>query len=82
MEMGQEKSQNPAEHLFQNYFSGVGLAILNNSFKNIYYVFLNLVDENFIKYFCINIHKRNRSEVLFFVGSLCWLGITVTGFIE
>jgi hypothetical protein len=28
-------------------------------------VFLDLVSENFIEYFCINIHKGNWSEVLF-----------------
>jgi hypothetical protein len=29
----------------------------------------------FIECFCINIHKQNCSEVLFFVVSLCSLGI-------
>ena len=37
-------------------------------------VFLYLVGKNFIKYFCINIHKRNWP---FFVGSLCAFGISV-----
>ena len=32
-------------------------------------VFLDLVCEDFIEYFCINIHKGNWSEVLF----LCWI---------
>ena len=32
-------------------------------------VFLDSVSKNFIEYFCINIHKRNWSEVLF----LCWV---------
>ena len=32
-------------------------------------VFLDLVSENFIKDFCIDIHKGNWSEVLF----LCWV---------
>jgi hypothetical protein len=41
-------------------------------------VFLDSVCENFIEYFCIYIHKWNRSEVLFFVGSLCGLSIRVT----
>jgi hypothetical protein len=31
-------------------------------------VFLDSVCENFIEYFCIDIHKGNWSEVLF----LCW----------
>ena len=39
-------------------------------------VFLDSVGENFIKYFCINIHKRNWPKVLF-VGSLCGFGISV-----
>ena len=32
-------------------------------------VFLDSVTENFIEYFCIDIHKGNRSDVLF----LCWV---------
>jgi hypothetical protein len=40
-------------------------------------VFLDSVCEDFIEYFCINIHKGNWSEVSFFVGSLCGLGIRV-----
>ena len=32
-------------------------------------VFLDSVSKNFIEYFCIDIHKGNRSEVLF----LCWV---------
>ena len=32
-------------------------------------VFLDWVCENFIEYFCIDIHKENWSEVLF----LCWV---------
>jgi hypothetical protein len=39
-------------------------------------VFLDSVCEDFIEYFCIDIHKGNWSEVLF-VGSLCGLGIRV-----
>jgi hypothetical protein len=39
-------------------------------------VFLDLVSENFIEDFCIDIHERNWSEVLF-VGSFCGLGIRV-----
>jgi hypothetical protein len=32
-------------------------------------VFLDSVSENFIEYFCIDIHKGNWSEVLY----LCWV---------
>ena len=32
-------------------------------------VFLDSFCENFIEYFCIDIHRRNLSEVLF----LCWI---------
>jgi hypothetical protein len=39
-------------------------------------VFLDLVSENFIEDFCIDIHKGKWSEVLF-VGSFCGLGIRV-----
>ena len=39
-------------------------------------VFLDSVCQDFIEYFCINIHKGNWSEVLF-VGSLYGLGIRV-----
>ena len=39
-------------------------------------VFLDSVCEDFIEYFCIDIHKGNWSEVLF-VGSFCGLGIRV-----
>jgi hypothetical protein len=39
-------------------------------------VFLDLVSEKFIQYFCIDIHKGNWSEV-FFVGCLCGLGFRV-----
>ena len=49
------------------------LIMMNNRFD----VFLDSVCENFIEYFCIDIHKGNCSEVLF----LCWvfggLGIRV-----
>jgi hypothetical protein len=40
-------------------------------------VLLDLVCENFIEYFCIDIHKHNCSEVLFFFGCLCGSGIRV-----
>jgi hypothetical protein len=41
------------------------LVIVDDAFD----VFLGLVSENFIEYFCIDIHKGNWSEVLF----LCWV---------
>jgi hypothetical protein len=47
--------------------------ILNDNFD----VFFDLVYENFIEYFCIDINKGNWSEVLFFVGSLYGLGISI-----
>jgi hypothetical protein len=41
-------------------------------------VFSDSISENFIEYFCIDIHKGNWSEVLYiFVGSFCGLGIRV-----
>ena len=40
-------------------------------------VFLDSVWENFIEYFCIDIHKGNWPEVLFLYGTLCVLGIRV-----
>jgi hypothetical protein len=49
------------------------LIMMNDRFD----VFLDLACENFTEHFCINIHKRNWSEVLFFVGSLCGLVIRV-----
>jgi hypothetical protein len=48
------------------------LIVVNDAFD----VFLHLFCKNFIEYFCIDIHKRDWSEVLFF----CWvfgLGIRV-----
>jgi hypothetical protein len=36
-------------------------------------VFLDSVCENFIEYFCIDIHKGNWSEVLFFCWVFMWL---------
>jgi hypothetical protein len=45
---------------------------------DVFDVFLNLVCEYFIEYFCTNVHKRNWSEIFFFVESLCGLGIRVT----
>jgi hypothetical protein len=40
-------------------------------------MFLNLVCENFVEYFCIDIHKGNWSDVSFFVLPLCGLGISI-----
>jgi hypothetical protein len=41
------------------------LRVMNDRFD----VFLDSVCENFIEYFCIDVHKGNWSEVLF----LCWV---------
>ena len=43
----------------------------------IFDVFLDSVSENFIENFCIDIHKGNWSEVLYFVGTLYGLVIRV-----
>jgi hypothetical protein len=40
-------------------------------------VFLDLVCENFIEYFCIDIHREIGLKFSYFVGSLCGLGIRV-----
>ena len=40
-------------------------------------VFLDSVSENCIEDLCIDIHKGNYSEVLYFVVSFCGLGIRV-----
>jgi hypothetical protein len=40
-------------------------------------MFLDSVCMDFIEYFCINIHKGNWSEVLYFVGTLYGLVIRV-----
>jgi hypothetical protein len=40
-------------------------------------VFLDLVCENFIEYFCIDIHKEIGLKFSYSVGSLCGLGIRV-----
>jgi hypothetical protein len=44
---------------------------------NLFEFFLGSVCKNFTEYFCNDTHKGNWSEVLFFVGSLCGLGIRV-----
>jgi len=41
-------------------------------------MFFDLVYKNFIELFCIDINKEYWSEVLFFVGSFCGLGISLT----
>jgi hypothetical protein len=46
-------------------------------------VFLDSVCENFIEYFCINIHKENWSEVLFLFWVFVWFRYKHNcGFIE
>ena len=44
------------------------LIVVNDGFD----VFLDLVFKNFIEYFCINIHKQDWSEILFFGWVLVW----------
>ena len=48
------------------------LIMMNGHFD----LFFHSVSENFIEYFCIDIHKGNWSDVLF-VGSVCGLDIRV-----
>jgi hypothetical protein len=40
-------------------------------------VFLDSVIENYIEYFCIDIHKEIGLKFSFFVGSFCDLGIRI-----
>jgi hypothetical protein len=49
------------------------LIMMDNCFD----VFLSLVCENYTENFCINIYKEIWCDVLFFVWSLCGLGIRV-----
>jgi hypothetical protein len=51
----------PSLHLWDEAY----LVMMDDRFD----VFLDSVSENFIEYFCINIHKGNWSEVIF----LCWI---------
>jgi hypothetical protein len=44
---------------------------------DVYDVFVDSVCEYFIEYFCIHVHKGNRSEILF-VESLGGLGLRET----
>jgi hypothetical protein len=57
-----------------HYWDEAYLIMVNNCFD----VFLDSACENFVEYFCIDIHKGNWSEVLIFVGSLCGLGISIS----
>lgn len=55
------------------------LIMMDNHFD----VFLDKVCENFIEYFCIDIHKQDWSEVLFFGWVLVWFRYQSNcGFIE
>ena len=45
---------------------------------DVFDVFLYLVCEYFIEYFCINVHKGNWFEIFFLGGIFVWLGISVT----
>ena len=58
---------------YVNGFSFFFIFVVNDGF----HVFLDWVCKNFIEYFCIDIHKQDWSDILFFVGSLCGLGIGV-----
>jgi hypothetical protein len=49
------------------------LIMVNDGFD----LFLDSVCKNFTVYFCIDIHKRDWSEVLFLVESLGGLGVRV-----
>jgi hypothetical protein len=42
-------------------------------------VFLDWVCENFIEYFCLIFVREIDLKFSFFVGSLCGLGISITG---
>lgn len=44
---------------------------------DVFDVFLDVVCEYFIEYFCIKVHKENWSEILF-VESSCVLGLRMT----
>ena len=63
--------------LNQPYIPGIKpttyLIMVNDGFD----VSLDSIYKNFIEYFCIDIHKKDWSEVLFLVGSLCGSGIRV-----
>ena len=55
------------------------LIMMNDCFD----VFLDSVSENFIEYFCIDIHKRNWFEVLYFCWTFLWFRYQSNwGFIE
>jgi len=65
----------PSLHLWDEAY----LIMMDDHFD----VFLNLVCKNLIEYFCINIHKRNWSEVLFLCGVSAWFRYKCNcGFIE
>ena len=49
------------------------LIMVNDGFD----MFLHSACKNFIEYFSIDIHKQDWSEVLFWGGDLCGLGIRV-----
>jgi hypothetical protein len=60
----------PFLHLWDEAY----LVMMNDRFD----VFLDSVGENFIEYFCIDVHKGNWAEVLFLCWVFVWLGISVT----
>ena len=55
-----EPSLNPLDEVY--------LIVMDDHFD----VFLDSVCKNFIEYFCIDIHKRNWSEVLFLSWVFVW----------
>ena len=61
----------PCIKLSLHYWNKTYLVRMDDCFN----VFFDSVSKNFIEDFCIDIHKGNWSEVLYFVGSFCGLGI-------
>jgi len=60
-------------HILNHFWNEAYLILV----KGVFDVFLDLIFRYFIEYFCINVHKRNQSDVIF-VESFCVLGIRVT----
>jgi hypothetical protein len=54
-------------------WDGAYLIMMDNLFD----VCLDLVCMHFIEYFCMYIHKGNQPVIIFLIGSLCGLGISV-----
>ena len=58
---------------YLNHWDEAYLVIMDDHFD----VFLDLVSEDFIEYFCIDIHKVSWSEVPFLCWIFVWLSIRV-----